>query len=79
MNDILAGRREVLLEVWLALSAVRELVLRLVQLWPVVGTATGAVLGRFVAGATAGAVTGSAMDSVLFDRYVCRSCEHTFD
>ncbi|EAM2884584.1 hypothetical protein AB629_13205 [Salmonella enterica] len=50
---------------------------------PVVGTATGAVigalLGRFVAGATAGAVTGSAMDGVLFDRYVCRECEHTFD
>jgi DNA-directed RNA polymerase subunit N (RpoN/RPB10) len=50
---------------------------------PVVGTATGAVigalLGRFVAGATAGTVTGSAMDGVLFDRYVCRGCEHTFD
>lgn len=27
----------------------------------------------------AGAVTGSAMDGEVFDRYVCRECEHTFD
>lgn len=43
------------------------------------GNSFGAILGRFVAGATAGAVTGASLDGVLFDQYECRDCEHTFD
>nr|WP_256664821.1 hypothetical protein [Enterobacter sichuanensis] len=53
---------------------------------PGIGTAVGAVvgglLGRFAAasaGAAAGAVTGSALDGIVFDKYICRDCEHTFD
>lgn len=30
-------------------------------------------------GATAGAVSGSALDGVVFDRYECIECEYTFD
>ena len=45
----------------------------------IAGAAVGALLGRFVAGTAAEAVTGSALDDVIFYRYEYVNCEHTFD
>lgn len=37
------------------------------------------LLSRFVTGAAVGAITCSALDGVVFDRFKCVSCEHTFN
>lgn len=50
---------------------------------PVINTLSGShiamLLSRFVAGAAIGAVTGSSLDGMVFDRFKCASCGHTFN